>query len=173
LLENPHPDFVRESEKTVEMFVPEPEAREFYTTGILAALRGYEPGRPAMKPDVLEQIIKIEETRRKEAERMAIEMNKNAGTKIAYTAPDGTQTELDNNQVVEILQKQHYEIQSLGARIAEMDGELAARDVEIDELRMANSKLMLKVKTLEKRIGVPIEYEEQTVAEEVIDELFG
>jgi hypothetical protein len=54
-----------------------------------------------------------------------------------------------------------------------MDGELAARDVEIDELRMANSKLMLKVKTLEKRIGVPIEYEEQTVAEEVIDELFG
>lgn len=173
LLENPHPDFVRESDKTVEMFVPEADAREFYTTGILDALRGYEPGRPSMKPDVLEQIIRIEETRRKEAERMAVEMNKNASTKIAYTAPDGTQTELDNNQVVEILQKQHHEIQRLGSRMAEMDGELAEKDAIIDSLRIANSKLMKRLKAVELKVSEPVEYVEQTVAEEVIDELFG
>ena len=36
-------------------------------------LKDYEPEKPSMKPDVLEQMVKIEEERRKMAEKIAQE----------------------------------------------------------------------------------------------------
>ena len=59
LLDNPHPDYVRQSAKTVDMFVKEPDARAFYTREIRDVLKDYAPGVPDMKPDVMEQTQKI------------------------------------------------------------------------------------------------------------------
>lgn len=70
LLENPHPDYFRESPKTVDMFIrkeTEAKIKQFFLTDIDALLENYAPGEPSMKPDVLAQIKKIEEDRANQA----------------------------------------------------------------------------------------------------------
>jgi len=74
LLDNPNPQFVKESEKTVDTFVKESDLKEFYMN-VDSLLENYSPGDPSMKPDVLKQIIKIEESRRKTAEERAQQAN--------------------------------------------------------------------------------------------------
>ena len=65
LLDNRHPNFVKDSEKTVDEFVKQPDLKEFYMNQIEGLLVDYEPGRPEMKPDVLKQIIEINKDRDK------------------------------------------------------------------------------------------------------------
>ncbi len=56
LLDNRHPQYVKDSEKTVDDFVKESDLKDFYMNQIEDLLKDYEPGRPEMKPDVLKQI---------------------------------------------------------------------------------------------------------------------
>ena len=65
LLENPHPQFVKKSDKTVDDFVKESELKDFYMNKIETLLIDYEPGRPKMKPDVLKQIVELKNEREK------------------------------------------------------------------------------------------------------------
>ena len=66
LLEEQGPNpFVKESTKTVEDFVKEPEIKEFFINKIELLLEKYEPGRPENKPEVLKQIQEITEKRKK------------------------------------------------------------------------------------------------------------
>ena len=64
-------------------------------------LQYYSPGKPIMKPDVLEQMIKLEETRRKHAEKMMIEGN--VGGKVMIQQDGQEPMALNNNQVVELM----------------------------------------------------------------------
>ena len=89
LLENPNPLFVEETDKKVDMFVKDAETRDFYMNEIIDLLKEYEPGRPIMKLDVLEQIIQIEEKRRKDAERVAQNMANENGKCIMIKQQDG------------------------------------------------------------------------------------
>ena len=52
-----HPKFVKESDKTVIMFIKDESIRQLHIKDIEGLLADYEPGRPDMKPDVLKQII--------------------------------------------------------------------------------------------------------------------
>ena len=107
LLENPHPNFVRKSDKKVDMFIKNKEIEEFYTNTINELLKDYEPGLPTMKPDVLKQIIEIEEERRKEAEEMARNQQK-------IIIKDGINSrELTTEEVVQTLQQQQEQIKHL------------------------------------------------------------
>jgi hypothetical protein len=64
--------FVKESDKTVDMFISNKKLKDFFMNKMDSLLNDYEPGRPCMKPDVLKQTRDIEETRRKANEsRMA------------------------------------------------------------------------------------------------------
>ena len=101
LLENPNPNFIRESDKTVDDFVKEPELKDFYMNQIDGLLKDYEPGKPSMKPDVLEQMVKIEEERRKMAEKIAQEQG--AQGQIMIQNDDGTQKKLSNDEIVNIM----------------------------------------------------------------------
>lgn len=68
LLENPHPDYFRESSKTIAEFIRKPEEadiKRFFLEDVERLLETYEPGEPKMKPDVLEQTKIIEENRKK------------------------------------------------------------------------------------------------------------
>jgi len=66
LLEEQGPNpCVKESTKTVEDFVKEPEIKEFFINKIELLLEKYEPGRPENKPEVLKQIQEITEKRKK------------------------------------------------------------------------------------------------------------
>ena len=70
LLENRHPNFVKDSDKTVDDFIKDPELKDFYMNQIEKLLVDYEPGRPEMKPDVLKQIEEIKIQRAKQAKEM-------------------------------------------------------------------------------------------------------
>ena len=68
LLENPHPDYLKVSPKTIDMFIKndyEKHIKQFFTNDMESLLARYEPGRPSMKPEVLAQTKQIEEERKK------------------------------------------------------------------------------------------------------------
>jgi hypothetical protein len=170
LLDNPHPGYVQESPKTVDMFVKEADAKKFYTEDITSVLQDYEPGRPEMKPDVLEQTKKLEEFRRKELERMAAEqsaLGKNQST-VVYTSPDGTKKEMTNEEIVTSLSAQHRRIYELEDRLEELEGLLEEKDSECGRLRGLNQLL---TKRLAEKIDVVVK-ELPTEADVITDELF-
>jgi hypothetical protein len=118
LLENANPQCTKESEKTVDMFVQEPELREFYMNQIEDVLKTYEPGRPNMKPDVLMQMVRIEKERKKEMEK-AQHM-----PTVTIKQGDGPPQQLSIEQIVSILQQQQ-------AQIIHLTNLLQGKDTEI------------------------------------------
>jgi hypothetical protein len=77
LLDNPHPNFFKESPKTVNMFIRQGNEKpiwDFFMKDIDHLLANYAPGDPSMKPDVLVQIKEIE----KERDRMVREAQEKA-----------------------------------------------------------------------------------------------
>ena len=101
LLDNKHPQYVKDSEKTVDDFVKESDLKDFYMNKIEDLLQDYEPGRPEMKPDVLKQIQEL----KVEREKQAREMQKNQGNGIP---PQMIQMMKENPKMLkEILKKQN------------------------------------------------------------------
>ena len=67
MFDTSHPDFFKESEKTVESFIRndfENNIKDFFLINIDKLLDDYKPGLPEMKPDVLKQIKEIEAQRK-------------------------------------------------------------------------------------------------------------
>ena len=64
-----------------------------------------------MKPDVLKQMIEIEETRRKHIENMAMKQQQQG--QIVITNNEGKQQPLNNEQVVNIIRDQQNKIKEL------------------------------------------------------------
>jgi glycosyltransferase involved in cell wall biosynthesis len=123
MLDNPHPDFFKESPKTVDMFIrhsDEKPIRDFFMENIDGLLLAYEPGLPKMKPDVLKQLKEIEESRNKMIEE---EMAKrNANGPICITQPDGTQKQLTSIEIVQLLQNQQAMITTQKEEIDRLNG---------------------------------------------------
>lgn len=65
--------FRKDSSKTVDDFIHESEIKDFFTTSVIECLLHYEPGMPKYKPDVLLQMLDIEERRRKIAQQTGIQ----------------------------------------------------------------------------------------------------
>jgi hypothetical protein len=126
LLENIHPDFTKESPKTVDMFVKEADLRDFYVNQIEVLLKTYEPGRPNMKPDVLSQMVTIEKERKKEVEKIQAQQLQQAQQQPMFTLKqgDGPPQQLTVEQVMSILQQQQ-------AHIVHLTKLLEGKDMEI------------------------------------------
>ena len=120
LLENMNPTFTKESAKTVDMFIKEPEFRDFYINQIPVLLKTYEPGRPNMKPDVLMQMVAVEKQRKKD---MANAQQQQPQT-ITLKQGDGPPKELNIEQIMQILQQQQ-------AQIIHLTNLLEGKDTEI------------------------------------------
>ena len=133
LLENPHPEYVKESQKKVTDFIcleKEAGIKKFFMEEIDPLLEKYEPGHPKMKPDVLKQIAQIEKDRDKMMqEEMAkngqIMMNEPGKPPVAMTMQQiadllSKQGEMISKQT-EMLSKQHTQIQIYERRIAELE----------------------------------------------------
>jgi glycosyltransferase involved in cell wall biosynthesis len=123
LLDNYNPEFTKESNKTVDMFVKEPELYEFYFNSIENALKDYEPGRPNMKPDVLMQMVAIEKKRKKDMEEAQAHAEAN-GPMITYTSGNGVPQKLSLEQIVNILQQQQGQINYLTNLLKGKDEEI-------------------------------------------------
>tara|TARA_B100000530_G_scaffold79784_1_gene48274 strand:+ start:821 stop:1909 length:1089 start_codon:yes stop_codon:yes gene_type:complete len=129
LLENPHPDLVKKTDKSVEEFIKDDDMRNFYMNEVDNILKDYEPGRPTMKPDVLTQIIEIEERRRKDAENRYNELASKVQGRIVIQNRNGESKELSNDEVITMLREQQ-------SNINQLIGELKKRDEMITYLRI-------------------------------------
>jgi len=176
MLDNPHPDFFRECDKTVEMFIRQPFEKNiynFFMNDIDPLLEKYEPGDPKMKPDVLKQIKEIEEKRE---EMIKEEMAKQqASGQIMLQQPGKPPIALNNQQIVEMIQQQQVQLQQLAQKCEDSDKivstlqkqlvektkairELSSgvmpdyKEVASDELKDANSKLEDMIVSLQKQL---------------------
>lgn len=169
LLDNAHPKFVRESDKTVDLFIKDSEMKKFYMEDIEGFLKDYEPGRPSMKPDVLKQIIEIEERRRKEAEAMASRLASQG--QVLIQQGDGPPQMLTTQQIVQILQQQQQFIQGAQKQMQGMHNALQQKDYLIQLMQDKIRNLQEKLKeydeiakfheNLEKKVGVSLEINEK------------
>lgn len=122
MLANPHPDYFKESPKTVDTFIrtkSEKRIKTFFMTEIDALLDKYDPGLPKMKPDVLKQIKEIEESRDKMIqEEMA---KQKANGPIMMNRPGEAPIQLSNQQVVQLVSQQQETINQMTAKVSDLE----------------------------------------------------
>ena len=112
--------FCKESDKNVDMFIKEQNMKDFYMNKIDKLLVNYEPGKPCMKPDVLQQMLDIERERRRYAEQHV----KNGSGQITISTSDGKQQVLNNDQIVSLLRQNQEQLKMLSNLNNEKDEEI-------------------------------------------------
>jgi len=131
LLENPHPQYFKQSDKTVDMFIKhdyEADIKDFFMNRMHDALKNYEPGTPGYKPDVLVQMKQIEAERQKLEAQHREAMMKQQGMmqggmpQIQVQQPGQPPMILNPEQIVGLLQQQQQQIQQLTGRCQELEG---------------------------------------------------
>ena len=126
MLDNPNPNFIKESDKTVDSFIKsesEVNIKKFFLEEIDEKLKDYEPGEPKMKPDVLKQMAEIDVQRAKLMEERAKQMQeqKNAMENIMVHLPGKEKPEkITLETALMIIKQQSDEIGSLKSRVTEM-----------------------------------------------------
>ena len=146
LLENGQNQFQKESPRIVDEFVKEAEQKEFYMNIIDKLLENYDPGHPKNKPDVLKQIKEIEEERK----QMAIEQQKkqkNDG-KIVLNQ-NGQHIELNNEQIVQIMQKQQEQLIEFSNLLKEKDKKIESLESDINSSEIRND---INLSSIDKKI---------------------
>ena len=119
LLEDINHDYTKESNKTVDMFIKEPDMRDFYLNQIEEALKTYDAGRPNMKPDVITQMVKLEKERKTQQQKTQQQQ-----PSITFKQENGQSQTLTIEQVVGILQQQQAQIIHLNKLLQARDGEI-------------------------------------------------
>jgi glycosyltransferase involved in cell wall biosynthesis len=122
MLDNPHPDYLKESPKTIETFIRKPFEKpimDFFKFEIDKLLENYEAGLPKMKPDVLVQMKEIEATRDKMMKEQQAKQQQQQP--IMLQKPDGTSVSLSSQDVVNIMMQQQKQMQEMTARTSDME----------------------------------------------------
>jgi len=144
LLVNNNPSVTKESSKTVDMFIKDPDFSDFYINRIPELLKTYEPGRPNMKPDVLIQMVAIEKQRKKEQEKQQ------QMPVVTFQSGDGPAQQFTMEQVVQLLQQQQ-------TQIGQLTNLLQGKENEIKMLTAALSRMPAPVE------NSPITYDLQSL----------
>jgi glycosyltransferase involved in cell wall biosynthesis len=126
MLENPHPDYLKTSMKTVDDFITkknEDSIKDFFMNRIDKLLENYEPGLPKMKPDVLKQMKEIEQERAEAARQMQQQhqQQQQANGPIMLQRPGQEPLALSSQDVVNIIQQQQQHIRELNKKISELE----------------------------------------------------
>jgi len=122
MLNNQHPDFFRECDKTVDMFIRKPveqPVKDFFLRDIDNLLANYEPGLPKMKPDVLKQMKEIEAEREQMLKDEMEKLKKNAP--IMLQRPGQDPIELSNQEVVNMIQESQKQSAQLTQKCSEYE----------------------------------------------------
>jgi glycosyltransferase involved in cell wall biosynthesis len=143
MLENPHPDFLKESSKTVDMFIRtkvENRVKTFFMTEIDGLLAKYDLGLPKMKPDVLIQIKEIEQKRELMIkEEMA---KQQASGPIMLNRPGEQPVQLSNKDVVGIITQQQEQI----AQMTQKNEALEKMLITIQKQLIEKTKELINIK---------------------------
>ena len=152
MLENPHPDFLKDSPKTVNDFIKnknEDSIKDFFMNQIDKLLENYEAGSPKMKPDVLEQIKKIEAERAEMIHKMEEQQRAMGGNQIILQK-DGEQPQvLTAQDAVNIMQQQQQ-------YIGELQKQHAEKDKRIKDLENMVLQLQTQIIQRNKQSNVPL-----------------
>ena len=122
LLENPHPNYVRESPKTVDQFIRsiyEANIKDFFMNRIDGLLKGYAAGQPSMKPDVMRQLGEIDEQRKR---MMADEQQKTAQLpQIMMEKPGEPPRAMTADEILSALKEYQEVNERLERRVLELE----------------------------------------------------
>jgi glycosyltransferase involved in cell wall biosynthesis len=147
LLDNRHPQYVKDSDKRVEDFIKEEDLKEFYMNEIEVLLKDYDAGKPEMKPDVLKQIqeIKVErEAMMKKMQQQQMQQQMQNGNQIMGNI-NGKNVPLNNEQIVNILRQQQETIKQLQGEINNLQNNQRSRikcDVDGEEKILSNEEIV-------------------------------
>ena len=138
MFNNSHPDFFKESTKTVDDFIKftsESNIKKFFMKDIDKLLEKYEPGHPNMKPEVLKQIKEIEAKRdqmiKEEMEKQRQQGQQNGP--IVLQRPGEAPVELSQQDIVNIMTQQQQHIQQCAQRMSELDNVIANLQTQLTE----------------------------------------
>jgi len=143
MLDHPHPEFMKESPKTVDMFIKyddEKPIKTFFMEKIDGLLKTYAPGEPKMKPDVLIQIKEIEAKRDQMIRDHEIEERAKGQSNIApivIEKPGEGKVEITQQEVVKIILQQQDHIGKLSARNAELENMVLMLQKQIVDIKTA------------------------------------
>jgi glycosyltransferase involved in cell wall biosynthesis len=148
MFDNAHPDYFKESDKTVETFIKydsEKPIKQFFMKNIDKLLKNYDPGLPSMKPDVLKQIKVIEDNR----EKMIKEMReKQQNGPIMLNEEGKPPRQLNNSEVVQIIQNHQANAKKFNEKLTEMNNTLNAMQSQLIEVSMKADTLQNEKKEL-------------------------
>ena len=130
LLEHGENNFQKTSSRTVDEFIKDKAIKEFYMETIDTLLKTYEPGSPSNKPDVLKQMIEIEEERKK-----LMEKNNTSGQGQIMLNQDGKEIPLSNEQIVNIIQNQQEQLKKLEKVLHEKDSLIKNLIIELNNYK--------------------------------------
>jgi len=139
---NFNPQFTKESPKTVEMFIPDPDIRDFYMNRIEDLLKPYEQGRSYMKPDVIKQMVEIEKQRKKEMDKAMSQQQQQqqqGSPTITIKQGDGPPQQLTMDQIVGVLQQQQAQIIHLTNLLQGKDQEIKMLTDELAKNALSSS----------------------------------
>jgi hypothetical protein len=112
-------------------FIKDAAQRRFYMVELEKLLENYAPGRPEMKPDVIAQTLQLEKERAKMAEDAAAA---GGGGQIILQQPGQAPVTLNNQQVIQIIQKLQTELEERNKEIARITDENQALKEKYEEL---------------------------------------
>jgi hypothetical protein len=158
LLKNQHPQFFKESTKTVDMFIKrdsEHDIKTFFMEDIDGLLLKYEPGEPKMKPDVIEQ-IKIIEAKHEKMEAEMNEKTQGGLSNIILEQPGQSPKNLTNNEVIELIKQQQSQIQLLTKQNQDYESSLRTVQLQLLEKNKTIFELETKVKSNKKETDLSL-----------------
>lgn len=155
MLENPHPDYLKESPKTVTDFIRKDSEKpiyDFFMLHIDKLLEKYEPGEPKMKPDVLKQIKEIE-AKREQMIKDEMEKQKQQGNgPIVLQRPGEQPVQLTQPQVVQIMQQQQQQLQELAGRSAELESMVTNLQKQLIEKTKSSQLMVMELNKTKKHV---------------------
>jgi hypothetical protein len=161
MLDNQHPNYFRESDKTVDMFIrksSEQNVKDFFMRDIDGLLSKYEPGLPQMKPDVLKQIKEIEAEREKMLKEEMEKLQNNSP--IMLQRPGQEPVALSNQDVVNMIQEQQKQLAQFAQKCGEYENmitilqkQLIEKTKTIRELSSGKSNGAVQSEDTSKKIG--------------------
>ena len=137
LLNNPNPQFQKESDKTVDMFIrggeKEEHIKRFFLEDISTLLENYEPGNSKYKPDVLIQMKEIEKDRERQIEEHMKIMQQQQIPQIMMQNPGQEPRALNANEILGLIQQQQQQIQLLTTKNTELETIIMQLRAQVNE----------------------------------------
>jgi glycosyltransferase involved in cell wall biosynthesis len=178
LLENAHPQYIKESPKTVSDFIRrsnEADIHDFFMNRIDGLLKVYDAGEPKWKPEVLEQIKEIDKKRAemmREAQMKAAQgqgQGSPAGTfpQIMMERPGEEPRALTAQEIVDCMKQQQDLAKRQSERIVELENIVVTLQRQLMEKTRSNNDTITVANDKDKMIetvfsGPTVSFREQT-----------